>query len=484
MPSPRMTEAETRDTIHFRGTPVSNAASQRLYSFGWLGVTVLVGWLVYNSEVTDPLLLLLGSVIVVLGALPALRWARHIERNLPAFELLMLTSIPFYAVQIFQQHPATTDFPNDVLLYASFSVVLFQSFALIAYRVTGARPLAHRIWRENLVGRRQRRLPFIGIAANIVFLFVANFTDLIPWQFISLLRALFFGVGIVSTFLIARMWGARELSVAEKATFTVGLFLQFIIITSGLYLISAGSLLILALIGYITESRKIPVIVVIASFMILAVLHQGKSDMRHRYWNDDGFKLSFSQLPVFFTEWVGYGLTFDTAQDEREVADSILERSSLFHILCIVVDRTPSLKPHLEGETYRSIPLVLVPRLIWPDKPAPHDSNRLLAIQYGFSTAETVSNVSIAFGTPSEAYANFGLVGLAFLGSFYGFFFKKVTGWAAGCPPISFGGLVIVLLVAWSFQAEMILIVWLSSLFQATVALIGIPMAIKLAFNR
>jgi hypothetical protein len=335
-----------------------------------------------------------------------------------------------------------------------------------------------------LLGRRQRRLPFIGIAANIAFLFAANFTDLIPWQFLSVLRALFFGVGIVSTFLLARMWGARELSVGEKTAFSIGLFLQFVIITSGLYLISAGSLLLLALIGYITESRKIPFAVTIAGFFVLAILHNGKSEMRHLYWNDIAAKPTFSQLPAYFTEWVGYGLTFDTAQGERDVADGILERSSLFHILCIVVDRTPSLKPHLEGETYRSIPLVLVPRLFWPDKPAPHDSNQLLAIRYGFSTAETANNVSIAFGTPSEAYANFGLLGLALIGAFYGFFFKKITGWAAGCPPISFGGLVIVLLVAWSFQAEMILVVWLSSLFQATVALVGIPMALKLAFNR
>lgn len=484
MPSPRMTEADTQDAIIFRPSHSSNVASRRLHNFGWLGIAALIGWLIYDSEVTDPLLLLLGSLIIVLGALPALRWARHLERNLPAFELLMLTAIPFYAVQIFQQHPATTDFPNDVLLYAALSVVLFQLCALGAHRITPARPLTHRIWRANLLGRRQRRLPFVGLAANLAFLFAANFTDLIPWEFLSVLRALFFGVGIVSAFLLARMWGARELSIAEKNAFAIGLCLQFIINTSGLYLISAGSLLLLALIGYVTESRKIPFAVAIAGFFFLAILHNGKSEMRHLYWNDAAAKPAFSQLPAFFTEWVGYGLTFETEEGEREVTAGILERSSLFHILCVVVDRTPSLKPHLEGETYRSIPFVLVPRVFWPDKPAPHDSNQLLAIQYGFSTVETAGNVSIAFGTPSEAYANFGLLGLAFLGAFYGLFFKKITGWAAACPPISFGGLVIVLLVAWSFQAEMILVVWLSSLFQATIALVGIPMAIKLAFNR
>ncbi len=484
MPSPRMTEAESKDSITFRASSASNAASRRLHNFGWLGVLGLVGWLIYDSEVSDPILLLLGALIVVLGALPALRWARQLERNLPAFELLMLTAIPFYAVQLFQQHPAITDFPDEVLTHAAFAVVMFQAFALAAHRLTRARPLPHRIWRENLLGQRQRRLPFIGIAANIVFLFVSNFTELIPWQFNSVLRALFFGVGIVSTFLLARMWGARELSVGEKTTFSVCLALQFFIITSGLYLISAGSLLLLALIGYVTESRKIPFAVAIAAFFVLAVLHNGKSEMRHRHWNDNASGVTFTQLPAFFTEWIGYGLTLKPGEEEREVAAGILERTSLFHILCIVIDRTPSLRPHLDGETYRSIPLVLVPRLFWPDKPAPHESNQLLAIHYGFSTRETVGNVSIAFGTPSEAYANFGLLGLAILGAFYGFLFKKITGWAAGCPPISFAGLITVLLVAWSFQAEMILVVWLSSLFQAVVALVGVPMAFKLAFKR
>jgi hypothetical protein len=42
-------------------------------------------------------------------------------------------------------------------------------------------------------------------------------------------------------------------------------------------------------------------------------------------------------------------------------------------------------------------------------------------------------------------------------------------------------GLFLILLTAWSFQVELVMASWLTSLFQATVVVVGIPFAIRAA---
>ncbi len=458
-------------------------ALPRLHTAGWFATAGLIGWQLYSSPQDNAFILLFGAVIILLAALPALNWARQATGQIPALAVLTLTAIPFYAFPLFRQHPATQLFPDEVLLTSAFAIIVFLAVANLAHRFTKGEPLKHKLWRESLLNPRQRQLPIYGIYLNVGFLYVTNYTDLIPWGVLGVLRALFFGAAIASTFLAAGMWGRRELSIPERSLLAIGFFAQFAISVSTLYLISATSLVLLAFIGYVSESRRIPLIPVLLVGLLVAVLHNGKGEMRRAYWFEGQPAPQLTDLPAYFTEWLHHGLTFSRESD-RPIATGILERTSLFHIMCLVVDRTPSLRPHLDGTTYRSIPLLLVPRFIWPDKPAPHDSNRTLSIYYGLSTEESARNVSIAFGTPAEAYANFGLFGLTLLGALYGWFFKRVERWCADAPTVSFAGIAKVLLIAWSFQAEMTLAVWTSSLFQAAVALIAAPMALKAILNR
>jgi hypothetical protein len=83
----------------------------------------------------------------------------------------------------------------------------------------------------------------------------------------------------------------------------------------------------------------------------------------------------------------------------------------------------------------------------------------------------------------SEAYANFGYIGLALLGALIGSMFKKIQGWASGGPLFSYGGLLLIILLAWSFQVEFTLSIWLASLYQASVAVLGIPFTIRQFFG-
>jgi len=79
----------------------------------------------------------------------------------------------------------------------------------------------------------------------------------------------------------------------------------------------------------------------------------------------------------------------------------------------------------------------------------------------------------------TEAYANFGMIGTMLLGVFWGFWLKKLQIWSTFSPMFSFAGLLMVLLTAWSFSAELTMAAWVSSLEQAVLVVLGVPMLLR-----
>jgi membrane-bound ClpP family serine protease len=63
------------------------------------------------------------------------------------------------------------------------------------------------------------------------------------------------------------------------------------------------------------------------------------------------------------------------------------------------------------------------------------------------------------------------------LGVALGAAFKRLTLLGLKAPPFSALGLFLILLTAWSFQVEQVMATWLISLFQASVVVVGIPLA-------
>ena len=74
---------------------------------------------------------------------------------------------------------------------------------------------------------------------------------------------------------------------------------------------------------------------------------------------------------------------------------------------------------------------------------------------------------------------NFGLVGLGLLGAVIGVGYKLVCTLSTDASQLSAIGLFVILLTAWSFQNEMVAATWISSLFQASVVVLGIPLGFR-----
>jgi hypothetical protein len=68
---------------------------------------------------------------------------------------------------------------------------------------------------------------------------------------------------------------------------------------------------------------------------------------------------------------------------------------------------------------------------------------------------------------------------VAGLGLLFGAGFRLLTLWSAQSPVFSLGGLLLILLTAWSFQTELTLSAWLSSLFQAIVSIFALVLVFR-----
>lgn len=463
-------------TDHENEFRVDIASSHKLFKAGLAGLVagmVLAAW---KSPVEDPLLLLIGLAILVLGFLPGLQWARRGRPWFPCFELGALTCVVFYAIPLLSENENLRAYDDRTLESAGLMVLACLGAAVVAFNaIKSARPTP--AWAAiGLFPDDARRYLPAGLLINITYLFINRFTELIPFSLQGSVRALCFGLGILTAFIFAREWGLGRLTRNQKTLFVAGMALQIAVMFSHLYLISGVSLLVLAGIGYTTTRRRLPWIPMLLCIPLIAILHNGKSEMRARYWNENAPLPSASALPAFFSEWISIGLRNQSPGESTNLTAKLAERASLFQMVCLAVDQVPSTRSHLHGESYIDIPAQVVPRFLWPGKPSSLMSNVRLALYFNLVDPDTPFSTSIAFGVIAEAYVNFGLWGAIALGALAGVGFKHVALRSVGAPLFSSIGIFTILLTAWSFQAEQVMATWLASLFQACAVSIGIPL--------
>ncbi|RRJ96680.1 hypothetical protein Ga0100231_023090 [Opitutaceae bacterium TAV4] len=451
--------------------------SHRLYLTGLGGLAGTFVYFLFFAKVAEPLHLLLGLTMITLAALPSLRWARHGEYHFPVFEVFMLGVIPAYAVPLLGAHAGLAGVSTDTISKAAAAIIAFQTAALLAFKGTPVRPRTTPFWTSEIISSRATHWLTAGLCVWIAYIWINLFTDLIPTSLIGVLRAVFYGVGIVAVFALSRLWGLGQLPKHDRFFLVAAILAQLFLNLSSLVMITSMATVILAILGYTSSNRRIPWVPCILALALFGTLHQGKSAMRQRHWDETTglprMGLTVGALPAFYQEW--FSLSLHARQSKDKEPASLVDRASLFQIVCLIVDQTPYPRPYLYGKTYADIPGQFVPRFFWPGKPVGHISTHTIGIYYGMIDEEGTKRTTIAIGLPAEAYANFGYAGMALIGAFMGCLFRKFTGWGAGSPLFAPGGILLVVLMTWSFQNELTLSIWLTSLFQAVVVVVFAP---------
>jgi hypothetical protein len=453
------------------------ARGRRLFFTGLVLLVPILLYLANKADVNDPIHLFQGLLIFVLAVLPSLFWAKTGGSRFPAFETNLLLCANAYALPLLNARDQLAAYNDDVISRAGWTVVLYLVTANVVYRTTTGLPGRSTFWRQSLISHQIEKKIVYGLILSTTYIFISEFTTWIPGDLVSPLRAVFYGIGILCTFVSSQRWGRGEMTQGEKILLLCTLGPQLIIMSIGLILISSIGLLGIALLGYLSGGKRIPWIVLIGSFCLIAVLHTGKTRMREKYWNSGAPAPTFAQLPAYFAEWIDFGL--QPTSGDKSVGQKMLERTSLMHLLCLIIDLTPERQDYLYGSTYGHVLPQLIPRFFWAEKPRSHVATYQLGIYYGLQREEDTTTTTIAFGLVTEAYANFGLIGAILLGAFWGYTLKKLQLLSTFSPMFSFAGLFMILLTAWAFNAELTMAAWLSSFQQAVFMVLGVPLVLR-----
>jgi hypothetical protein len=454
-------------------------AGHPLFRIGCVALAAAIGYLLYAAKGTDPSQLAVGSIILVLAAVPALLWTKRARYGLPLFEAFMLPGINTYAVPLLAGHQALQLYDNATILTAAIAVIVFQLVAIAIFYGVRTKPKRGRVWRTEIISGGISKVLGYGMLVTTAYTFIVQFTDWIPSNLVAEARAACYGIGIIATFVQCRRWGQGDLPYHDRGLFLAQLIIQVVFSWVALFLVQGVSILLLGLIGYVSGSKKLPVIALVVGLVIIGVLFNGKATMRAKYWDAHAPAPTLLEVPGFFSEWFADGLSVGKQEEGAAKSAGVLDRTSLIQMMCLVVSNTPERKPYMMGNTYADIPGQLVPRLFWPGKPLGLISTYKLSIYYDLQTQEETIGTTIGFGMLPEAYANFGFVGMGLLGLFLGLLFNKSSNWCAESPIFSYPGLFTVVLMAWTFQTEAPLSAWLASMFQSCEMVLGIPYLLK-----
>jgi hypothetical protein len=131
--------------------------------------------------------------------------------------------------------------------------------------------------------------------------------------------------------------------------------------------------------------------------------------------------ISFNQA----TDWWEEGLeaSWDGRQAPRDNSSrlSAVQRLNYNGITAYIYTLVPHRIPYEMGGTFADVPIVLVPRVLYPNKPLSAGETRgRWLIKLGLQTEESVERTAVAVPTAAEAYWNFGWPGVVFLPMVWG----------------------------------------------------------------
>ena len=419
-----------------------------------------------------------AAMIIAAGCLPSAIWTLKRLGGLPVFPVFATTHIWAFGLPLLYEHPIVIRFDPESQLFAAMSVTGFLLLATLVWHQMRLRPAKLRRRCLSLESHTAETVFLIVLGVGIVFTIAVN-----GWwlgalsEVYSIVRAVMLSLEALACFVLSYRLGSRELGLGQASMFKVLLLGNLVVSLPTLYLVGAISLIAIAILGYVSASGKIPWISIIVAALIGSFLHAGKGDMREQYWGEvEEGAIQPWDYPVFFGKWISSSVDalFGDIPDEDEKASSIVERSSLMQLLLYEQLVSPDQVSFMWGETYVVVPQLLIPRILYPNKPESHIGTHLLNIHYGLQTEEESEHTTIGFGLLNESYANFGLVGMAMLAVALGAFYGYVERLALSVPLLSLRGLFVVLVACYSFQVEYAAGVWVSALFQATIALLAL----------
>jgi hypothetical protein len=415
-----------------------------LLKFFWAFAIIFPAWTLWNArqdltfETTFA-----GTILYMACLLPSWLWATGRIQGLPIFPIFGLTFLPTYVTPLWQGHSALAKYTPNEINTAAWTVAGFLLIAQLFWQQMAVRAVGvpHAVRMIDL--KKAEKILLVCLVAEVVF----ELLSLFFWQFgggaFAAIRGFASAAGRMGIFIFCYQIGQGTLKPGLRNLVLVLLVLLVVQETASLLIATVIPTLGIAFAGYILGSGRIPWKTLSFAVMVVAVLHAGKYEMREIYLEKKERTTGLADYPRYFAEWVGYGLKNlgmgKAGEEKKEDVSSAKERGSLIQLLIMIQKETPDKHPYLEGETYRLIPSMLIPRILSPGKAVAHTGNMILSLHYGILDEIGIWTTSVAFDPVMEAYANYGFIGVGILAVLLGFFLGYATRLTINVPMLSFG---------------------------------------------
>lgn len=412
--------------------------------------------------------------------------------GLPLLPILAIQHFVAYGIPIIGQNPTIKDFPPDLLPKCGQEIFAFLVALSFAWRAgmerfepknSGAYVIkALRVDK----GSAQARLGQILVVTTTLYnvaesLGVMNSVlAMLPGGGGAIISALTKASTMIGYFLMGLNIGSGQGSAPVKALFWGSLIINSVIVTASLLLSDATNLVSAVVIGLFWGSGKLPLRFLTVVLVMLTFLHLGKAEMRTRYWEGGtGSRVvTLTALPGFYSNWVDASLSALTLEksDEKSATDrdekSMLARVNNLQNLLFVINAVELKKiPPVDGETYTIIPPLLIPRVLWPNKPRAHEGQVMLNVHFERQSREASIGTYIAWGLVPEAYGNFGpFLGSILLGGVLGLIIAWFENLTVNKPVLSWEGLLaLTIFTNLAVSFEMVASVLVTSISQAVI---------------
>lgn len=472
----------------------------------WLGLLAVCGLAVVFCFVTrNP-----GAIafaLISLGTCLMLAVWRNAGIGLPILPIIAIQNLFIYGLPIVTHHPVLREYSPDILNSAGVEVLVFSAAATLAWRlgmqlIRPSSGISYGLPDLHTGGApRLKRVSITLVMSGTVYLFVQKlgwlefFFELLPPGASSLVLPLVTGATACGLFLASLFLGSGEMNLSDRVLFWLVLTIACVISAADFLLSNVAIMVIAVFTGLFWSSGRIPWRFAVVVLVLLSFFNLGKFTMRGRYWEfgeaPAARKEDLTHLPGIYTEWIGASFDALTAPAEAATAtwnrtrrtsdtrQSLLERINNLQNLLFVIDavEVEHIAP-LGGSTYTLIPPLLIPRILWPDKPRAHAGQVLLNVHFGRQDLLSTFQTYVAWGLIPEAYGNFGaLYGSVFLGGFLGLCFAWIENATARKQLLSLEGFVsFIVLLGITNSFEMVASVLVTSLFQSVVPIIAVSL--------
>ncbi len=385
------------------------------------------------------------AVLSTVCLLPLARWFQTGMPHLPLGEGFAFMHLIYYVIPCLGIQAKLEDFAPELRLKALLALILHLGFFVAVYwliteRVRRPLPANHLLRREANIG-----LVWVMFVSWVVLEVLLAFGKIIDFGaarniFNGLLGALG-SIAVVCLFYRCGrgIYGSLQLLLVVGLAIGVGATM-----VDGVLCIGAGILGAAAL-AYSLGRRKVSIVGSVAVVVVLGFLQIGKSDYRTVIQGDStAYVETPSSFQAAYSLWfrVSWRALTESKNDGSHSEDSIWARTSLIQILVLSMDTVPHKSPYLYGKTYAMIPKLLIPRIFWAEKMRGTYPTEFLGTYLGIQTEGGADYTGISVGAPSEAWLNFGWLGMALVGAFSGLLFGLPAALTRRLEPQNLGWLI------------------------------------------